>query len=60
MLSAFFEWTTHLNRTDPWAFALVTVLTMATVGGAIALIAEGVLSKLSGGKSAAADPSAGH
>lgn len=61
MLASFIEWTTELNRTHPLGFAVVTVLTMATVGGAIALTAEFVLKKLSGGKSSAPDHhAAGH
>lgn len=55
MLVSFIEWTTELNRTNPLGFATVTVLTMATVGGAIALTAEFLLTRLSGGKSSAPD-----
>lgn len=50
MLSRFFAWTTQLNQTDPLAFAIVTVLTMATVGIAIAVTAEWLLARLAGHK----------
>lgn len=47
VLTWFIEWTTQLNRTDPLAFAIVTVLTMSLTGVAIAVVAEFFLKKLS-------------
>lgn len=53
MLAWFIEWTTQLNQTNPFAFAVVTVLMMATVGGGIAVIAEVLLLRLATGKAGA-------
>lgn len=50
MLAWFIEWTTQLNQTNSLAFAGVTVLTMATVGGGIAVVAEVLLTRLAAGK----------
>jgi hypothetical protein len=50
MLAWFIEWTTQLNRTNPPAFAAVTVVTMATIGVAIALVAELLLRRLGASK----------
>lgn len=47
MWDAFLNWTTELNRTQPLAFALVTVATMASIGVAIAVTAEVLLTRLS-------------
>lgn len=61
MLAWFIDWTTRLNQTHHLAFAAVTVITMATIGVAIAMVAEWLLKRLSAGKSgAASDPHAGH
>ncbi|MBI5268511.1 MAG: hypothetical protein HY856_02415 [Burkholderiales bacterium] len=61
MLAWFIDWTTQLNATNRLGFAVVTVLTMATIGVAIAMVAELILKRLSSGKSGAAgDPHAGH
>lgn len=51
MLAWFIEWTTQLNQTNHLAFAVVTVLTMATVGGGIAVVAELLLARFGIGKS---------
>ncbi|HSI58129.1 MAG TPA: hypothetical protein VLA16_11275 [Ideonella sp.] len=56
MLAWFIEWTSQLNQTNHLAFAAVTVLTMATIGVGIAVVAEVILKRLSAGKSG----SAGH
>lgn len=53
MLAWFIEWTTQLNQTNHWAFAVVTVLTMVTIGVGIAAVAELILTRLSRGKSGA-------
>ena len=53
MLAWFIQWTTQLNQTDHLAFAVVTVLTMATIGVGIAVVAEVLLMRLSSGKSGA-------
>ncbi|WP_374675405.1 hypothetical protein [Ideonella sp.] len=61
MLAWFIDWTTQLNQTNHLAFAVVTVVTMASIGVCIAMVAELVLKRLSAGKSGAAgDPHAGH
>jgi hypothetical protein len=54
MLDWFIQWTTQLNQTNRLGFAVVTVVTMVTIGVAIAVVAELVLKQLSGGKSGAA------
>jgi hypothetical protein len=51
MLDWFIKWTTQLNQNDHFAFALVTVVTMASIGVAIAVTAEFILKRLSAGKS---------
>lgn len=54
MLAWFIEWTTQLNQTNHLGFAVVTVLTMVTIGVGIAALAEVILTRLSAGKSGAA------
>jgi hypothetical protein len=54
MLDWFIQWTTQLNQTNHLGFAVVTVVTMASIGVAIAVVAEVILKRLSGGKSGAA------
>ena len=54
MLTSFIQWTAQLNQTNHVGFAVVTVLTMATIGVGIAVVAELVLKRLSAGKSGAA------
>lgn len=53
MLAWFIEWTTQLNQTNHLGFAVVTVLTMVTIGVGIAALAEVVLTRLSAGKAGA-------
>jgi hypothetical protein len=53
MLAWFIEWTTQLNQTNRLAFAVVTVLTMVTVGVGIAVVTELILVRLGIGKSGA-------
>jgi uncharacterized membrane protein len=53
MLAWFIDWTTQLNEDNRVAFAAVTVLTMATIGVGIAVVAEVLLKRLSAGKSGA-------
>lgn len=53
MLDWFIQWTTQLHETNHLAFAAVTVLTMVAIGVAIAVAAELVLKRLSGGRSGA-------
>ena len=55
MLAWFIQWTTQLNQNNHVGFAAVTVLTMATIGVGIAVLAELLLVRLSGRKSAAPD-----
>ena len=55
MLAWFIEWTTQLNQTNHLAFAVVTVLTMATVGGGIAVVAELLLKLFGASRSGAPD-----
>jgi len=55
MLAWFIQWTTQLNQTDHVAFAAITVLTMATIGGGLAVVAEVLLRRLSTGNSGAAE-----
>ena len=50
MLTSFIQWTTQLNQTNHIGVAAVTVLTMATIGVGIAVVAELVLLRLSTGK----------
>lgn len=50
MLDWFIQWTAQLNQTNHVGFAVVTVLTMATIGVGIAVVAEWVLMRLSTGK----------
>lgn len=50
MLTSFIQWTAQLNQTNHVGFAVVTVLTMATIGVGIAVVAELVLMRLSTGK----------
>jgi hypothetical protein len=54
MLAWFVQWTAQLNQTNHIAFAVVTVLTMATIGVCIAVAAELILHGISAGKSRAA------
>jgi hypothetical protein len=54
MLDWFIQWTTQLNQSNHLGFAVVTVVTMASIGVAIAVVAEVILKRLSGGKSGAA------
>lgn len=56
MLAWFIQWTTQLNQTSHAAFAVVTVLTMATIGVGIAVVAEVLLKRLSAGKPGAPQP----
>jgi hypothetical protein len=61
MLDWFIQWTTQLNQTNHLGFAVVAVVTMASIGVAIAVVAEVILKRLSGGKSGAAGQSpSGH
>jgi hypothetical protein len=53
MFSWFLEWTAQLNQTNHLGFAIVTVLTMATVGIGIAVIAELLLKQFGAAKSGA-------
>ena len=53
MLAWFIQWTTQLNQADHVAFAAVTVLTMAAIGGGLALVAEVLLMRLAAGRSGA-------
>lgn len=53
MLAWFIEWTTQLNQTNHPAFAVVTVLTITTVGAGIAVVAELLLVRFRIGKSGA-------
>ena len=53
MLAGFIQWTAQLNQTNHVGFAVVTVLTMATIGVVIAVVAELVLMRVSTGKSGA-------
>ncbi|MBU3910297.1 MAG: hypothetical protein KKF85_04115 [Gammaproteobacteria bacterium] len=46
MFAEFIAWTTHLNETNRFAFALVTVALMAGVGITFAAIAEVVFKAL--------------
>ncbi|MDI6746434.1 MAG: hypothetical protein QMD17_04760 [Rhodocyclaceae bacterium] len=46
MFADFIAWTTHLNETNRFAFALVTVATMAGVGILFAAITELVFKTL--------------
>jgi hypothetical protein len=46
MFADFIAWTTHLNETNRFAFALVTVATMAGVGILFAVITEVVFKAL--------------
>lgn len=46
MLADFIAWTTHLNETNRFAFALVTVVVMAGVGILFAAITEVVFKLL--------------
>ena len=54
MLAWFIDWTTQLNQNNRVGYAVVTVLTMATIGVSIAVVVELLLKRLSAGKSAAA------
>jgi hypothetical protein len=53
MLDWFIQWTTQLNQTNHLGFAVVTVVTMVTIGVGIAVVAELILTRLSAGKSGA-------
>ncbi len=53
MFASFLEWTTQLNQTNPLGFAIVTVLTMASVGVGVAVVAELLLKKFGAAKSGA-------
>ena len=55
MLAWFVEWTTQLNQSNHLSFAVVTVLTMATIGVGIAVVAEVLLLRLASGKSGASE-----
>ncbi|MCS7150595.1 MAG: hypothetical protein N2Z40_06815 [Caldimicrobium sp.] len=43
MLVEFIEWTTNLHKTDRLLFAIVTIITMAVCGAAIAIVVELVM-----------------
>lgn len=53
MLAWFIQWTAQLNQTNHIGFAVVTVLTMVTIGVGIAVVAEFILSRVSAGQSGA-------
>ncbi|MEK8032511.1 hypothetical protein AACH06_16930 [Ideonella sp. DXS29W] len=59
MLTWFIQWTTHLNRTNHVGFAIVTVLTMATIGIALAVLTELIIKRFAG-RTGAPDHTAGH
>jgi hypothetical protein len=47
MFAWFIQWTAQLNQTNHIGFAMVTVLTMVTIGVGIAVVVEWILKQVS-------------
>lgn len=60
MLAWFIDWTTQLNQTHHVGFAIVTVLTMASIGIGLAGTAEWILKRIAAQSGAPDHHPSGH